>query len=234
MFWIILSLLFLIIYIFYSTNKKTKESKSFLIKKEVIVPNPAIASKEKIIEYLENTPSYIVLGVYNEFTENLNIDFNGTEHWYLQKIDYNFNANEARKSLNNPSSKIDIPDNVEFPFANKVNVNKQIRNKNRNKIPSKFLKPLKDLKDTSHFFYKKKVLISGTFNLFPHRAEIAKMLWEVGADVDTGVSKNLDILIIGDDAGWKKLEEAENQSVLIINEETFLSYFPNYERLFTS
>lgn len=89
----------------------------------------------------------------------------------------------------------------------------------QNKIPSEYLKPQKDLEDTGSFFYKKKVCISGSFDYYPYRAELAKYLWELGADVDTTVSKKCQVLICGEDAGPSKCQQAEEQGVHIMHEE---------------
>lgn len=88
-----------------------------------------------------------------------------------------------------------------------------------NEVPSEYLKPQKDLEDKSHFFYGKKVCISGQLNNFPYRAELAKHLWEVGADVQVNVGKTCGILIAGDGVGPSKLKRAKEQGVHIIEEE---------------
>lgn len=87
-----------------------------------------------------------------------------------------------------------------------------------NEIPREFLTPKKDLEDKSHYFYGKKVCISGQLNSFPYRAELAKQLHELGADVDTGVGKTCGILISGDGVGPSKLKKAKEQGVYIMDE----------------
>ena len=87
-----------------------------------------------------------------------------------------------------------------------------------NEIPKEFLIPKKDIEDTSHYFYGKKICISGQLNSFPYRAELAKELHELGADVDTGVGKTCGILISGEGVGPSKLKKAMEQGVYIMDE----------------
>jgi len=98
-----------------------------------------------------------------------------------------------------------------------------------NRIPSEYLKPKKEIEDTSSFFYKKKVCISGDFSAYPVRAELAKYLWELGADVDTQVGKTLDFLICGENAGPSKCAIAEKQKVRIIHEDELIELLPEFK-----
>lgn len=93
------------------------------------------------------------------------------------------------------------------------------------KIERQYLYPKKDLIDKSHFFYGKKVVITGGFNCFENRNDIAKLLWEVGADVDTGMGKYTEVLIVGDDPGYSKIAQAEDLGIDFITENEFLNYF---------
>lgn len=84
---------------------------------------------------------------------------------------------------------------------------------------------MKEVEDTSHLFYKKKVVITGTFEKFPFREEMAKLLHEVGADVNSSISKKTDYVIVGESAGPKKLEKIENLGIPTISEVEFLKLF---------
>lgn len=88
----------------------------------------------------------------------------------------------------------------------------------QNEIPSEYLKPKKEGGDPNHFFYGKKVCISGSLDNFPYRAELAKHLWDIGADVDTGVGKTCNILISGEGVGPSKLKHAKAGGVQIMHE----------------
>lgn len=88
----------------------------------------------------------------------------------------------------------------------------------QNKIPSEHYQPKKDVKDTSSFFYGKKVCITGTLDSFPIRPELSEHLWKLGADIDSGITKKLDILICGDNPGPSKCRKAEEQGVHVMDE----------------
>lgn len=93
------------------------------------------------------------------------------------------------------------------------------------KIIREYLYPKKDLADKSHFFYGKKVVITGDFQHLSDRNEIAKLLWEVGADVDTGVGKKTQILVVGNNPGPSKMMIAEDMGLDFITENEFLKLF---------
>lgn len=97
------------------------------------------------------------------------------------------------------------------------------------KIESRFLKPLKDLEDTGNMFFKKKVVISGVFDDFYDRNILAQKLWEVGADIDASVGKKTQFLIIGDDAGPSKIDKANANGAVIIDQYELPDYFEDYE-----
>lgn len=95
------------------------------------------------------------------------------------------------------------------------------------RIDSDTLKPLcadeVENKDTP--FYCKKVVITGTFERYPVRKELAATLKALGADIDTAISKRTNIVIAGKGAGPKKMEkikklqEAGSDIVMISEEE---------------
>lgn len=129
---------------------------------------------------------------------------------------------------------------VKFPFGKnktKKKLNTDFSNLNYNitsediiayqdkKIERQYLYPKKDLVDRSHYFYGKKVVITGDYNSFSNRNEMAKLLWEVGADVDTGIGKYTEVLIVGDYPGNSKIVQAEDMGIEFITENEFLNYF---------
>jgi DNA polymerase III epsilon subunit-like protein len=75
-------------------------------------------------------------------------------------------------------------------------------------IDSVFLKVRQPDEKTVMAFYKKKIILTGMFVRFPARNDFARYLWEMGFDVDTGVSKNTDFLVFGYEYGIKKYENA--------------------------
>ncbi|SDE57364.1 BRCT domain-containing protein [Riemerella columbipharyngis] len=95
---------------------------------------------------------------------------------------------------------------------------------NMKKIPSE-LKTMKEVTDTSHFFYSKKVVITGTFEKFPFREEMAKLLHDVGADVNVSISRKTDYVIVGENAGPKKMEKIKELGIETIDESKFIELF---------
>lgn len=83
------------------------------------------------------------------------------------------------------------------------------------KISSDLLKPdLEHVKNKENYFYGKKVVISGIYDNWPDRNELAMIIKELGADIDTSVTKRTNILIAGDGVGPSKL----NKMIANINE----------------
>jgi DNA polymerase-3 subunit epsilon len=72
----------------------------------------------------------------------------------------------------------------------------------------------------SHF-YKKKVVFTGDLRNFT-RQEAAHLIKELGADVNTSISKNTDFVIVGNNPGPSKMEKITVLGVPIISEEDFL------------
>ncbi|WP_313373775.1 exonuclease domain-containing protein [Chishuiella sp.] len=95
------------------------------------------------------------------------------------------------------------------------------------KISSDYKVQRTDLEDTSHFFYDKKVVITGVFDNFPMRDKMAKMLHSVGADVNSSISKKTNYVIVGKSAGPKKLEKIQELNITIISEVEFIELFKN-------
>jgi hypothetical protein len=90
------------------------------------------------------------------------------------------------------------------------------------KIESQYLKPKKVTdEDDVDMFFKKKVIITGTFVSFPDRNDIAKLLYESGADIDTSITERTDYVIVGNDPGWRKMERIEELGITTFSEEEF-------------
>ena len=62
--------------------------------------------------------------------------------------------------------------------------------------------------DPSNPFYNKKVVITGVFDV--GREDLAKKLKSLGADLDTGISKHTNFVIIGREAGPSKLAKMQS------------------------
>lgn len=78
-------------------------------------------------------------------------------------------------------------------------------------LSSDVKKPLdeSDVKNPNTPFFKQKIVITGIFTRFPERQKLAELLKIYGADINSSISRNTNIVIIGEDAGPKKLEKIE-------------------------
>ena len=85
-------------------------------------------------------------------------------------------------------------------------------------LNTKYLNNNENYKETA--FKNKNVLVTGTLVNYK-RNEVKDLLDNLGANVVSSVSKNLDYLIVGGEPG-SKLEKAQKLGVTILNEEEFL------------
>lgn len=110
----------------------------------------------------------------------------------------------------------------EKPTISKDELLEVIDKRDVKKIDRKFLFPKKEVEDTSSEFYKKKVVITGDFSHFRTRNEIAEILYNLGADIDTSVTEKTSYLIKGENCGWSKEAKAIDFGVIIYTEQEFL------------
>lgn len=76
------------------------------------------------------------------------------------------------------------------------------------RIKGNILKPdYEHAVDKTNFFFGKKVVISGTYENWPDRNDLAKIVKALGADIDTGVTSRTNVLIAGEGAGPSKIEK---------------------------
>lgn len=82
-------------------------------------------------------------------------------------------------------------------------------------------------------FFQKKVVITGTLQSFPVREELAALLKRYGADINTSISKRTNIVIIGADAGPRKMEKIyqlmdDGYEMQLFNEKHLLEIIDKY------
>jgi len=65
----------------------------------------------------------------------------------------------------------------------------------------------KNVVNKQNHFFNKKVVITGTYNKWPDRRELAKIIKSMGADIDGGVTSRTQILITGAGAGPVKIQQ---------------------------
>lgn len=91
------------------------------------------------------------------------------------------------------------------------------------KINSSLIYPTAQPKYENHYFHSKKVVITGEFSAFPkQRNKLAQILFDCGADINTAISKNTDLVLVGTGAGPKKMEKINALSIAVMNEEELL------------
>lgn len=104
-------------------------------------------------------------------------------------------------------------------------VTKEMRQ--RSKIDSKDLKPNFEIEDKTHLFYKKKIVFTGKFYMFPERRIIGEWIKEVGGDNNLSISKETDYVIVGEAPGPVKMKQIEEFKTKTLSEQDFISLFPN-------
>ncbi len=95
------------------------------------------------------------------------------------------------------------------------------------KLTGDILKPNLNIQNASSPFYSKKVVFTGVLQTMT-RDEAAKQVKDLGADIDTGVNKRTDFVIVGQGAGPSKLKKIDDfnsagSSIKIINETQFIN-----------
>jgi DNA polymerase-3 subunit epsilon len=65
------------------------------------------------------------------------------------------------------------------------------------------------VENPNNLFYDKKIVISGVFDNFPVREDLALLLKKYGADINGSISKKTDFFIIGSDYGPSKMKKVE-------------------------
>lgn len=97
------------------------------------------------------------------------------------------------------------------------------------RIDSSLIYPSEKPKYENHYFYSKKVVITGEFNAFPkQRNRLAQILFDCGADINTSISKNTDLVLVGTGAGPKKMEKISALSIAVMNEEELLELIKDF------
>lgn len=103
-------------------------------------------------------------------------------------------------------------------------------NINTKKIDIIYLSKNEDLLFYDHFFSQKRIVITGDFIHFKTRNELAKLLWECGAVIETKLDTNTDILIVGkSNIDSLKLKYAIYLNIKIVTEDEVLSFFPSFK-----
>lgn len=101
------------------------------------------------------------------------------------------------------------PDSLVYPdrVNNRKSVLPHFIDDSRNLSSEVKQQDLSIVADKNNYFYDKKVVISGVFDRFPFREDLARLLKNYGADINTSISKKTNIFIAGKDCGPVKLQK---------------------------
>jgi len=97
------------------------------------------------------------------------------------------------------------------------------------KIDSSLIYQSAKPKYENHYFYSKKIVITGEFARFPkQRNKLAQILFDCGADINTAISKNTDLVLVGTGAGPKKMEKITTLNIAVMNEDELLELIRDF------
>ena len=101
------------------------------------------------------------------------------------------------------------PDTLVYPDNDrkKKKVIPQFNDETRNLSSEVKKQDLSIVENENNYFFDKKVVISGVFDRFPIREDLALSLKKYGADINTSISRKTDIFIIGNDFGPSKFNK---------------------------
>lgn len=68
-----------------------------------------------------------------------------------------------------------------------------------------------EISDKSTIFYHSNCVITGTFAAYPKREELAKILRDLGADINTAISGKTTLVVAGEGFGPKKMADIEKR-----------------------
>lgn len=98
------------------------------------------------------------------------------------------------------------------------------------KISPDLKAPDEDIVNKSHLFYGKKILITGEFDAYFNRNELAKLIHDVGG-FNKGIAKSLDYVIIGNNPGPSKMKKIKDWGLKTLTEHDVVEMFPNFKSI---
>lgn len=111
----------------------------------------------------------------------------------------------------------------------KVKKQQKIGQNHTKNIDNTFKSQKKEIAYHQHFFSGKKINITGDLKYFKNRNELAQLLWDNGALIESVFNSSIDILIVGNsNFDSLKLKSAYYLNIKVISEEELLNYFPDF------
>lgn len=130
-----------------------------------------------------------------------------------------------------------VPEILSSKIGKDVNTATKTKSYDKNKRLSGVLteKDLESAVNKNNIFYNKKVVYSGSFERFPERLDIAKLLKSYGADMNTSVSSKTEIFIYGTKPGPSKVEKVESLvsngfNIMLMSEDEFYQALDDIEK----
>lgn len=104
------------------------------------------------------------------------------------------------------------------------------------KIDSAYLFPKITIDKPTNFFARKKVVFTGDLDNFSERNDIAKLLYNFGADIDSTIGPYTNIIVIGQNPGFSKevdieILQRENNGLIVLTEKELLNKIEEVEDL---
>ena len=101
--------------------------------------------------------------------------------------------------------------------------NKELLDFKKRSINVEFFNKL-EIPDNGSIFWNKNIVITGKFYSYPNRNDLAKIIQENGAKIQSAISSRTDLVILGFDAGPSKIKQIETLNIKVINEENLINH----------
>lgn len=180
-----------------------------------------ICTMELSKQLFNHVPSYSL----SDICRVLNIDFDKSKHH-----DALYDAKKAGEVLLRMKESFLLSDDFK-PIYVSPSERKKSQTIREKKIPTEFVNPNLEVDDKNHPFFGKRIVVTGTFDFFPDRAVMAKLIHAVGGDNNSSISGKTDFVIVGQNAGWAKMEKIQQLGTKTLNESEFLKLFDDEKYL---
>ena len=174
------------------------------------------------LNYSEDKVSEIgVIGIYLLLT--LNSDLKRYKHFleyipYFKELSFDLSLSLLNR-LVRPKAKRKKSGNSNFNIED-------ITDLELKKVSIELKNPdLEEILNKEHIFYDQNIVITGSFDSFPVRNDMAEIIFNVGGKIKSAVSKTTDYVILGTNAGPSKLKIIEDLNIRTITENEFLKIF---------
>lgn len=173
-----------------------------------------ICTMELSKRFFSYVPSYSL----SHICKILNIDFDEIHHH-----DALYDAKKAGEVLLRMKESFMLSDDFEPIYADPSK--RKAPKQRARKIPAEYINPNLEIEDQSHLFFGKIIVITGSFDSYPDRSVMAKLIYSVGGDNNTSISRKTDFVVVGKSPGPSKMKKVEELGITIIDEREFKELF---------